>query len=108
MSVDKLLSNGSNKSNKKTKKITNIHDLTNEEEQNKHEVNIVKYNHNNNMIIQHQHLDLITDKVNKTKMHCWWCDHQFNNYPCFIPTKYYKKTYYVYGCFCSFNCAMAY
>lgn len=44
----------------------------------------------------------------KTDIHCWWCTHQFDNLPTFIPEKYSDNNFYVYGCFCSFNCAGAY
>ena len=43
-----------------------------------------------------------------TEIHCWWCCHQFDNSPCQLPDKYYEKKYYVFGCFCSYNCALAY
>lgn len=43
-----------------------------------------------------------------TDVACWWCTYTFNNIPCFIPDKYSSDTFYVFGCFCSFNCAMAY
>ena len=45
--------------------------------------------------------------VEKTDIHCWWCCHQFENQPCFIPDKYVNGKYHVFGCFCSFNCALA-
>jgi hypothetical protein len=44
----------------------------------------------------------------KTNVACWWCTLQFNNLPCFIPEKYYNNKYYVFGCFCSYNCGLAY
>jgi hypothetical protein len=44
----------------------------------------------------------------KTKVACWWCTHNFDTLPCYIPDKYYKDKYYVFGCFCSYNCALAY
>jgi hypothetical protein len=43
-----------------------------------------------------------------TDIACWWCTYQFNSFPCFIPDKYINNTFYVFGCFCSFNCASAY
>ncbi len=46
--------------------------------------------------------------VKKTEIHCWWCAHQFDVLPCFIPERYYKDKYYVFGCFCSANCASSY
>lgn len=47
-------------------------------------------------------------KINKTDIACWWCAHEFDNLPCFIPDKYYNNTYHIFGCFCSFSCATAY
>jgi hypothetical protein len=44
----------------------------------------------------------------QTDIHCWWCCHQFDTIPCLLPDKYYKNTYYGFGCFCSYNCALAY
>jgi hypothetical protein len=44
----------------------------------------------------------------KTNICCWWCAHPFDCYPTFIPDKFYEGNFYVYGCFCSFNCAGAY
>jgi len=44
----------------------------------------------------------------KTNIVCWWCTYNFDNIPCFIPEKIINDTYYVFGCFCSYNCAAAY
>lgn len=44
----------------------------------------------------------------KTNIKCWWCTLSFESVPCFIPTKMVNGKYTVLGCFCSFNCAMAY
>jgi hypothetical protein len=44
----------------------------------------------------------------KTNIKCWWCTLSFDSVPCFIPTKLVNGKYTVLGCFCSFNCAMAY
>jgi hypothetical protein len=38
---------------------------------------------------------------------CLNCSHEFNGIPCVIPEKYYKNKFYVFGWFCSFNCAAA-
>ena len=43
-----------------------------------------------------------------TNIFCWWCCHQFNTIPVSIPLKIHNNTFEVYGCFCSYNCAMAY
>lgn len=47
-------------------------------------------------------------KLNHTDISCWWCSHQFETLPCFIPRALIDNIYHVFGCFCSFNCAAAY
>lgn len=44
----------------------------------------------------------------KTNICCWWCTHQFENLPTYLPEKYSDGKFHVSGCFCSFNCAGAY
>lgn len=44
----------------------------------------------------------------KYNLACWWCTEQFSNLPYVIPEKYHNNKYYVYGCFCSYNCVVAY
>lgn len=44
----------------------------------------------------------------KTNINCWWCTYNFDCLPSFIPDKYHNNKFYVFGCFCSFNCAGAY
>lgn len=46
--------------------------------------------------------------VDKTDIACWWCAHNFNCMPCFIPERFCDNKYYVFGCFCTYSCAMAY
>lgn len=46
--------------------------------------------------------------IEKTDIACWWCTYNFDSVPCFIPDKFYENKYYVFGCFCSFECAAAY
>lgn len=43
-----------------------------------------------------------------TSIACYWCCHQFNNAPFGIPVKYNKDKFFVYGCFCSLECASSY
>jgi hypothetical protein len=50
------------------------------------------------------HLNNISDK----KSACFWCSHDFDNPPIYIPKHFVKDTYHVYGCFCSPECATAY
>jgi len=44
----------------------------------------------------------------KTDIACWWCTYNFETMPCFIPEKIVNDMYYVFGCFCSPNCAATY
>lgn len=47
-------------------------------------------------------------KPEKTDMKCWWCDEHFDNIPVYMPNNYKSGVYYVFGLFCSFNCAATY
>jgi len=42
-----------------------------------------------------------------TSIHCYWCCHRFDNAPYGIPVKMVNHKFYVFGCFCSLECAMA-
>lgn len=59
-------------------------------------------------------IDLINVSTNKkltiktTNIRCWWDGHAFDTIPFFLPDYYHNSTYYVRGCFCSPNCALAY
>ncbi len=56
-------------------------------------------------------IDNITNNIIEIKRNniaCWWDTYEFDTLPYFIPDKYYNNNYYVFGCFCSINCAMAY
>jgi hypothetical protein len=44
----------------------------------------------------------------QTNIACWWCCHNFNNIPLGIPEYINKNEFNLSGCFCSFNCMMAY
>jgi hypothetical protein len=44
----------------------------------------------------------------KTEIACFWCTHEFNNQPCFLPVKEEYGTYHVYGNFCSPQCGLSY
>jgi hypothetical protein len=43
-----------------------------------------------------------------TSICCYWCCHSFKNTPFGIPVKYINGKFFVYGCFCSLECAAAY
>lgn len=46
----------------------------------------------------------------RTQVFCWWDSHPFTTMPIAIPTSYNQvnQSFCVYGCFCSFQCALAY
>ncbi len=49
------------------------------------------------------HVNNVSDK----KSACFWCTHDFDNPPIYIPKYFLKNSYHVYGCFCSPECAVA-
>lgn len=46
--------------------------------------------------------------VDKTNVACHWCSYNFDTMPCFIPDRYTNGKFYVFGCFCTYSCAMKY
>lgn len=44
----------------------------------------------------------------KTNILCGWCRHSFESRPIGIPIKKIKDIYWMEGCFCSFNCCLAF
>ena len=44
----------------------------------------------------------------KTDIACFWCTHEFDNKPCFLPTKEESGVYHIYGNFCTPQCALSY
>jgi hypothetical protein len=42
-----------------------------------------------------------------TEIRCYWCSHSFENEPCFLPVKEESGIYYIYGNFCTPQCALA-
>lgn len=43
-----------------------------------------------------------------TDCRCWWCDESFDNIPAYLVNSYRDGNYYIFGNFCSFNCAVTY
>lgn len=43
-----------------------------------------------------------------TDADCWWCDHGFDDLPVYLVNYYRNGTHYIFGNFCSFNCALKY
>jgi hypothetical protein len=67
-----------------------------------------------NMQITYHHTNVIDVTSGKqftpkcTDHKCWWCDEGFTNLPAFIVQFFREGVYYVFGNFCSFNCALVY
>ena len=101
-----------NKEIVKNKNILTFTDMSDNEKECK--LNVNKYNYKN--VIKKIPLKIkFINSVNNeqiiqksTNIACWWCTYTFNTIPCFIPERYFDNKYYVFGCFCSYNCAAAY
>jgi len=50
---------------------------------------------------------LHNNTICETNSACFWCTYEFSNLPIAIPKFEMSNTYYVYGCFCSPECAVA-
>ena len=73
-------------------------------------------NHNNNdnemKVISSKLKELTTNlhlnNISYKKSACFWCTHDFDNPPIFIPKHEINGVYHCYGCFCSPECATAF
>jgi hypothetical protein len=52
--------------------------------------------------------NLHLNNIDNKKSACFWCTHDFDNPPIYIPKYYLNESYHVYGCFCSPECSVAY
>jgi hypothetical protein len=53
-------------------------------------------------------LDMDGNIYNNNNVCCWWCCNTFEGDAIGLPEKYYQEKFYLFGIFCSFNCALAY
>ena len=53
-------------------------------------------------------IQLHTNNIANKKSACFWCSHDFDNPPIYIPKYKLNDTYHCYGCFCSPECATAF
>jgi len=51
--------------------------------------------------------DLHINNISDKKSACFWCSHDFDSPPIYIPKHFIKDSYHVYGCFCTPECAVA-
>lgn len=52
--------------------------------------------------------DLHTNNLSDKRSACFWCTHEFDNPPIYVPKHVINGAYTVYGCFCSPECAAGY
>lgn len=52
-------------------------------------------------------VNLHNNNIYDKRSACFWCTHDFDNPPIFIPKNEFKDSYQVYGCFCSPECSVA-
>lgn len=75
---------------------------------------IKKSNNNDHKKIYEMQTDFLENVNNKkllkdkTDIACWHCTEKFDTPPCILPDKFVNDIYYVYGCFCTWNCVAAY
>ena len=96
--------------------------LNNDNNAKQYNENIDEYNNDEHSQDNHEEdndIKIIWKKLNnlKLKLHindisdkrsaCFWCTHDFDNPPIFIPKNEFKNSYQVYGCFCSPQCGVA-
>lgn len=64
-------------------------------------------NYQTTLMKDYKHLNKENRRPTETHIHCWWDCHVFKGNPIGIPYDYKSGTYYIYGNFCSPECAAA-
>lgn len=74
------------------------------------EINTSENNKSRNSLILLEYSESNKNKTwpNSIKIDCLWCCHPFSNFPFALPMKYINNKFYVFGNFCSPECAAAY
>ena len=91
--------------------ITDINVDTNTENANTENNTTINTNDNMKNIwkkISSLKIKLHKNNISDKRSACFWCTHEFDNPPMFIPKNIFKDVYQVYGCFCSPECGVAY
>ena len=82
----------------KNKRFKELEELSN----NNDEINV------QSTLIQFKESNKSNSWPNFTSIYCWWCCSPFDNSPCSLPHEYKDHKFYVYGIFCSPECAASY
>ena len=77
---------------------SNIFDSDVQKDLKTHIINLNLIDNNTNKVIE----------AKKTDLNCWLDTCPINDYSYFLPEKYYMGKFYVFGCFCSKECAASY
>lgn len=106
--------NNNNESNNNYDNINNLVKIVHDDNSNKG----IKNKHSNYINELYTKRKIIKSKINfldnkntwsdSTDTACWWCCHKFNNVPIGLPEYILNDIFYVFGCFCSLNCAYSY
>lgn len=65
--------------------------------------------HQSELIVSADKTLLPRQVMETTTISCWHCCHPFDTIPCFLPLRYTSdNVFQVKGCFCSYNCVLAY
>jgi hypothetical protein len=107
--IDEMIANvNDTNTNTNTNTHTNMHTNTNANISN----NTVSHDYDMKSLtakLKELTISLHLNNINTyTKSACFWCTHDFDNPPIFIPKYEINETYHCYGCFCSPECATAY
>lgn len=60
------------------------------------------------IMVQFSECNKRNEWLSSTSIHCFWCSHPFSGIPCSLPQRKINDTYYVFGNFCSPECAASY
>ena len=61
-----------------------------------------------NIKLKNLQKQLHTNDISDKKSACFWCTHDFDNPPVYIPKFKSNNSYHVYGCFCSPECSVSF
>tara|TARA_B100002019_G_C21251989_1_gene591658 strand:+ start:404 stop:1342 length:939 start_codon:yes stop_codon:yes gene_type:complete len=91
--------------------VENIDELANiKQQQQPNQVNINQESEDKliNIKLRALQKQLHTNDISNKKSACFWCTHDFDNPPIYIPKHKSNDNYFVYGCFCSPECSVSY
>lgn len=91
--------------------VENIDELANiKQQQQPNQVNVNQESEDKliNIKLRALQKQLHTNDISNKKSACFWCTHDFDNPPIYIPKHKSNDNYFVYGCFCSPECSVSY